>query len=328
MKVVSIGGGTGLSALLRGLKLHVSEPSRPAPVEPAITRLTAVVTVTDEGGSSGRLRRDFRIPPPGDIRNCLLALAGDETLFTLLFNYRFSGGRGLRGHNFGNLFLTALTHFTEDFAKTVRVSSEILAIRGEIFPSTLADVRLKARLRDGRVIYGESRISKTRVPIHRLQIVPSRCRPLPETLDAIQSADLITLGPGSLYTSLVPNLLVRGIPEQIAQSKAQKVYIANLLTQPGETHRYTAADHLRALNQHARRKLFDCVVLNTRSLSSALRRRYAKHHAEPVANDLDQVRALGAEPVLADLMIEDRVARHDSQRLAKILLELGARRRA
>src|SRR5437016_9169654 len=327
MKVVAIGGGTGLSTLLRGLKHHVSEPIRPALLEPHVTRLTAVVTVTDEGGSSGRLRREFRILPPGDIRNCLVALAEDETLFAQLFNYRFAVGGGLEGHSFGNLFLAALTHLTRDFAKAVRVSSEVLAIRGEIFPSTLSDVRLKARLQDGRVLVGESDITKTSVPIRRLQIVPGRCRPLPETLAAIEEADLITLGPGSLYTSLIPNLLVRGIPEQIARSKALKVYIANLMTQPGETRRYTAADHLRALDQHAGRKLFDLIVLNGQELSSALRRRYAKQRAEPVVNDLEEVRATGARPVVADLVGRNHVARHDSPRLAQLLLDLAAQRR-
>src|SRR5579859_7202135 len=197
MKVVSIGGGTGLSALLRGLKFHVAEPKRPPRFKPAISRLTAVVTVTDEGGSSGRLRREFQIPPPGDIRNCMVALAEDEKLFTRLFNYRFKNGRNLAGHSFGNLFLTALTNLTHDFARAVRVSSEVLSIRGEIFPSTLSDVHLKARLRDGRTVEGESRINRTRVDVERLYIVPSRCRPLPETLAAIAHADLITVGPGS-----------------------------------------------------------------------------------------------------------------------------------
>src|SRR5579862_9314163 len=215
MKVVAIGGGTGLSTVLRGLKHHVVESARPARLRPEITRLTAVVTVTDEGGSSGRLRRDFRILPPGDIRNCLVALAEDEQLLTQLFNYRFSGGRGLRGHSLGNLFLTALAHLTHDFAKAVRLSSEVLAIRGEIFPATLADVHLQATRSDGVVIRGEGNITKTRVPIQRLHIVPSRCRPLPETLSAIQQADLITVGPGSLYTSLIPNLLVQGIARAI-----------------------------------------------------------------------------------------------------------------
>ena len=327
MKVVAIGGGTGLSSLLRGLKHHVDEPTRRAKFQPRITRLTAVVTVTDEGGSSGRLRRDFRILPPGDIRNCLVALAEDETLFTRLFNHRFSNGRGLAGHSFGNLFLTALTHLTRDFTKAVRVSSEVLAIRGEIYPATLADVRLKARLRDGRTIYGESRINQTRVLIDRLSIVPAHCEPLPETLTAIRQADLITVGPGSLFTSLIPNLLVQGIAEAIARSKALKVYISNLMTQPGETLDYTAAQHLRALESHAGSRLFDLVVLNTRALSPALRERYAADQAAPVENDLAQVRSLGVRPVLAALLEEDHVARHDSRRLARLVLGLAQGRR-
>ena len=322
LRVVAIGGGTGLSTVLRGLKHHVTEPARPAQIRPEITRLTAVVTVTDEGGSSGRLRRDLRILPPGDIRNCLVALAEDEQLLTQLFNYRFASGRGLRGHNLGNLLLAALTHLTHDFAKAVRLSSEVLAIRGEIFPATLADVRLKAVRRDGVVIHGERSITKTRVPIRRLHIVPSRCRPLPETVEAIRDADLITFGPGSLYTSLVPNLLVQGIPQQIARSRAVKVLVCNLMTQPGESRGYSAADHVRALHQHAGRKLFDHIILNKRPLSPALLKRYAAERAEPVQLDLDAVRELGVKPLCADLLIEDHVARHDSRRLAQLLLSL------
>jgi uncharacterized cofD-like protein len=322
MKVVAIGGGTGLSTLLRGLKHYVGQVARAAAAQPTISRLTAVVTVTDEGGSSGRLRRDFRILPPGDIRNCLVALAEDETLFARLFRYRFSSGRGLKGHSLGNLFLAALTHLTHDFAQAVRLSSEVLAVRGEIYPSTLADVRLRARLRDGRMIDGESRIGKTRVPIRRLQIVPSHCQPLPETLAALAEADLITLGPGSLYTSLIPNLLVRGIPDAIARSKALKVYVGNLMTQPGETRGYTAADHLRALHQHAGRRLFDLVVLNKTDLSLALHKRYAAQHVGPVLTDIEEVWTQGVEPVLADLLVEDHVARHDSRRLAQLLVDL------
>jgi uncharacterized cofD-like protein len=326
MQVVAIGGGTGLSTLLRGLKHHVDEPLRPARFEPHITRLTAIVTVTDEGGSSGRLRRELGVLPPGDIRNCLVALAEDEALFAQLFNYRFPNGRGLAGHSFGNLFLTALTHLTHDFAKAVRVSSEVLAIRGEIYPATLSDVRLKARLSNGRTIAGESRINKTRVPIERLEIVPGRCRPLPEALAALRQADLITVGPGSLYTSLVPNLLVSGIPEQMARSQALKAYVCNLMTQPGETLAYSAAQHLRALDQHAGRRLFDVVVLNTRALSPALGKRYAASRAEPVVHDLDAVQALGVQPVFADLLEEDHVARHNPRRLAQLLLDLARNR--
>jgi len=326
MQVVAIGGGTGLSTLLRGLKHHVDEPVRRAQFSPHITRLTAIVTVTDEGGSSGRLRRELGVLPPGDIRNCLVALAEDEALFARLFNYRFPNGRGLAGHSFGNLFLTALTRVTRDFAKAVRVSSEVLAIRGEIYPATLSDVRLKARLQNGRTIAGESRINQTRVLIERLEIVPGRCRPLPEALAAIRQADLITVGPGSLYTSLVPNLLVSGIPGEIARAQALKVYVSNLMTQPGETLAYTASQHLRALDAHAGRRLFDVVVLNTRALSPALEKRYAAEDAEPVVHDLDAVRALGVQPVFADLLEEDHVARHNSRRLAQLLLGLAAHR--
>jgi len=325
MKVLAIGGGTGLATLLRGFKAHVRRSGGAAPRSPGISRLTAVVTVTDEGGSSGRLRREFRILPPGDIRNCMVALAEDETFITRLFNYRFSSGHGLQGHSFGNLFLTALTHLTHDFAQAVKVSSEVLAICGEIFPATLDDVRLQAKLRDGRTVAGEKAITKTASPIERLEIVPSGCRPLPETLAAIEAADLITLGPGSLYTSLIPNLLVRGIPEAIGRSRALKVYVCNLMTQPGETRRCTASDHVRAIQQHSGRRVFDYVLLNTRSFSPALRRRYAAQRAEPVVNDLDEIRALGVEPVTANLLGEDRVARHDPRRLAQFLLDLAAK---
>lgn len=326
MRVVAIGGGTGLSSVLRGLKGYLPEPLRPALRKPAITSITAIVTVTDEGGSSGRLRRDFRILPPGDIRNCLVALAGDETLFARLFDYRFKSGVGLRGHSFGNLFLTALTHVTKDFAKAVQVSSEILAVRGEIFPSTLSDVHLQARLKDGRMIYGESRITKTSVPIEKLYLMPSRCKPLPEALAAIRDADLITVGPGSLYTSLIPNILVRGLAARMARSKALKLYIGNLMTQPGETRRYTAADHLRALHEHAGRKVFDGMILSRSRFSESMRRRYAAHRAEPVLNDVEKIEALGVRPILADLLAKGQVARHDAQRLARLLLSLAANR--
>ena len=324
MQVVAIGGGTGLSTLLRGLKPHVAEPRRPAGLRPVITRLTAIVTVTDEGGSSGRLRRDFGMLPPGDIRNCLVALAEDEQLLTRLFTYRFTSGRGLAGHSFGNLFLAALTRLTRDFAEAVRLSSEVLAVRGEILPSTLSDVRLKARLADGSTVYGESRITRTPKPIRRVELVPRGGRPLPEALDAIDKADLITLGPGSLYTSLIPNLLVRGVADHIARARAVRVLVANLMTQPGETRDYTASDHLRAIQEHAGgRRLFDYIVLSTEPLASRLRRRYAAEGAVPVIRDLDQVNKLGVRPVEARLLGEDHVVRHDPGRLAQLLLRLA-----
>ncbi|MDE3180790.1 MAG: uridine diphosphate-N-acetylglucosamine-binding protein YvcK [Acidobacteriota bacterium] len=325
MRMVAIGGGTGLSTLLRGLKRHTTV-SAASHSKAKIVSITAIVTVTDEGGSSGRLRRDFRMLPPGDIRNCLVALAGDETLFAKLFDYRFKSGGGLRGHNFGNLFLTALTNVTHDFAKAVRVSSDILAVRGEIFPSTLADVHLKAKLTDGRTIYGESRIAKTHVPIARLSIVPARCKPLPEALAAIRAADLITVGPGSLYTSLIPNLLVQGIAEEIMASRALKLYIGNLMTQPGETRRYSAADHLSALLRHAGGQMFDGMVLSTSRISTAMLKRYASHRAEPVVNDIDRIDALGVRAIQASLLAPGHVARHSPERLTRLLLDLAAAR--
>ena len=325
MRVVAIGGGTGLAVLLRGLKqLVISEGSQE---QRPITRLTAVVTVTDEGGSSGRLRRDFGMLPPGDVRNCLVALAEDEKILTRLFNYRFSAGKGLRGHSLGNLFLTALTKLTGDFSLAVRLASEVLAVRGEIFPATLADVRLSAQLADGRRAEGESEIHNTSVRIRKLSIVPARCRPMPETLEAVAEADLITVGPGSLYTSLLPNLLVSRIAEQIARSKATRVFIGNLMTQPGETRGYTASEHLEPILQHVGRNIFDFAVLNTRPFPIRMRRRYAAEQAEPVANDLVKIQALGVVPVCVPLLqSRDGVARHDAARLARLLLDLVSRR--
>jgi uncharacterized cofD-like protein len=326
MKVVAIGGGTGLSVLLRGLKQCVrSDVSRS---RRGITQLTAVVTVTDEGGSSGRLRREFGMLPPGDIRNCLVALAEDEKILTQLFNYRFAAGKGLRGHSLGNLFLTALTNLTGDFSMAVRLASEVLAVRGEIFPATLEDVRLRAQLSDGKQVEGEARIHSTLVPIRRLSIVPARCRPLPETLKALAEADLITLGPGSLYTSLLPNLLVSRVAKQIARSRAVKVYIGNLMTQPGETRGYSAAEHLEAIIQHVGTNLFDFAVLNKRSFPPSMRKRYAAEQAEPVVNDLAEIRALGVSPVCVPLLqAEDGVARHNADRLSRLLLQLARRPR-
>jgi uncharacterized cofD-like protein len=325
LHVVAIGGGTGLSALLRGFKPHVTSPSAQAERRPPITRLTAIVTVTDEGGSSGRLRRDFRMLPPGDIRNCLVALAEDEQLLTRLFRYRFAGGRGLAGHSFGNLFLAALTDLTRDFAKAVRVSSEVLATRGEIFPSTLSDVRLRARLEDGRLVRGEAAVNRASAPIRRLELVPRSARALPAALAAIDRADLITLGPGSLYTSLIPTLLVRGMSSHLARARARKVLVANLMTQPGETRHYTAADHVRALQLHTGgRNLFESLVLNSKAVSPRLLKRYAAEGAVPVENDLEAVRCLGLRPVLAALVEEDaHLARHNPSRLARLLLNLA-----
>lgn len=223
---MAIGGGTGLSSLLDGLKRYAREPQE--------VEITAVVTVTDDGGSSGRLRKDFDVLPPGDIRNCMVALSEDEALLSKLFQYRFSAGRGLKGHSFGNLFLTALTSLTGDFAQAVKLSSEVLASLGRIYPSTAANVVLEAELENGRVVRGETKISKSRSPIRRIRLAPRKCKPLPETLEAIDRADLITFGPGSLFTSIIPNVLVQGIPEAVRRSRALKACFVNLMWQPGK----------------------------------------------------------------------------------------------
>src|ERR1700722_9476231 len=267
-RIVAIGGGTGLSTLLNGLKRYALEPRE--------VEITAIVTVTDDGGSSGRLRREFDVLPPGDIRNCMDALSEDGALLSRLFQYRFKAGQGLKGHSFGNMFLTALTHITGNFPDAVRSSAEVLKIAGSIFPSTAANVSLEAVLDDGRVLRGESRISPSRSRICRSRLLPNRVRPLKETLDAIARADLITLGPGSLFTSVIPNLLVSGIPKAIRQSRAKKTYFMNLMRQPGETTNFAASDHVAALWEHAGGKLLDYVVMSDSRIPPGLRRRYAE----------------------------------------------------
>jgi uncharacterized cofD-like protein len=322
LNVVALGGGTGLSTILRGLKELVSRRrDEPATAEHPIAGLTAIVTVTDDGGSSGRLRRENRILPPGDIRNCMVALSQDEALLGRLFQYRFHAGRGLVGHNFGNLFLAALTHVTGDFAEAVRLSSKILAIRGRIFPSTVSNVSLIATLEGGRRVHGETRITASRKPIKKLALFPRSARPLPKALEAIYEADLILLGPGSLYTSILPNLLIPDIANAIAKSKAPRVYIANLMTQPGETSGYALADHLRAIQHHTSRRVIDWVVANRQPISPAVAKRYRARGAEPVAIDLGALQSLGYRVILDNLLEEHGVIRHDPVRLARLLLE-------
>lgn len=321
LRIVAIGGGTGLSVLLRGLKPCAKSPRvGRAP----LVEITAVVTVTDDGGSSGRLRREFDVPPPGDIRSCMVALSEDEALLSLLFQYRFPTGRGLKGHSFGNLFLTALSNVTGDFAQAVKVSSEVLASAGRIYPSTATNVMLEATLENGTRVTGESKISRSRLPIRSIALRPSRCRPLRETREAIAEADLITIGPGSLYTSVIPNLLVEGIPELIRRSPAVKAYIVNLMWQPGETMRYTAADHVEAMRRHVPAEFLNCVVVNTQPIGAPLRRKYARQHAMPVENDLDRIRKLGLSVVTGDLLEESDKIRHDPAALARVVLELAA----
>ncbi len=331
LRIVAIGGGTGLSTLLRGLKDHAHLPHYQTgrrlwpPVD-----ITAVVTVTDDGGSSGRLRREFDILPPGDIRNCMVALSEDEALLSRLFQHRFSTGRGLKGHSFGNLFLAAMTNVTGDFPRAVKLSAEVLAIVGRIYPSTDANVGLEAELADGTIVCGESRISKSKARIERVSLSPRQCRPLKETLDAIAEADLICLGPGSLFTSVIPNVLVGGIPRAIQQSAALRAYFVNLMWQPGETMNFSAFDHVEAIHRHAGRRLLDCAVVNTQAITGARQRRYAAEMAYPVENDAGRLEDAGLKVVGADLLAQSDKVRHDPQAAAAIavrLAEEGRRRR-
>ena len=322
LRVVALGGGTGLSALLRGLKEHVvRRTDRRASRERPIADLAAIVTVTDDGGSSGRLRRENRMLPPGDIRNCMVALSKDEALLGRLFQYRFHAGRGLIGHNFGNLFLAALTHVTGDFAEAVRVSSKVLAIRGRIFPSTISNVHLTATLANGPHVSGETKISRSRVPIRQIQLVPRRVRALPKAIDAIQKADLILMGPGSLYTSVIPNLLIPEIAQAIARSKAPRVYVANLMTQPGETTDYALSEHLRAIQRHVDKRVIDWVVANRQPISPDVARRYRAQGAEAVLVDAEKVLKLKVKLVLDNLLEEHGLIRHNSPRLARLLVD-------
>ena len=327
VRVVALGGGTGLSMVLRGLKEFVASSKREKVRRP-ISDLAAVVTVTDDGGSSGRLRREYRVLPPGDIRNCMVALSKDEHLLGKLFQYRFPAGRGLAGHSFGNLFLTALTNVTGDFPEAVRVSSQVLAIRGRIFPSTAQNVTLEAELEDGRIIHGETNISRSRMAIRKIRLVPRRVRALPEVLSAIRAADLILVGPGSLYTSIIPNLLIENVVKAIRRSPATRVYIANLMTQPGETQHYSVADHVRAIYDHTGKDLFDFVVINRSRVPSSLLRRYRAQSAEPVDPSFGELDLMRVSYVTGDLLHHRGVVRHDQQRLARLLLNEFVERRS
>ncbi|MDE1178427.1 MAG: YvcK family protein [Edaphobacter sp.] len=333
LRVVAIGGGTGLSTLLRGLKQFVpvherrrsqrdntSQP-RQAP-RTIISDLAAVVTVTDDGGSSGRLREDLNILPPGDIRNCMVALSEDEHLLSRLFKYRFDQGE-LQGHSFGNLFLAAMSGITGDFAQAVQMSSQILAARGRIYPATTADVTLAARMDDGSLVKGETSITHSKRTIVELTLEPSGADPLPETLQAIANADLITLGPGSLYTSLITNLLVRGIPEALAASRATRVFICNLMTQANESLGLTASQHIEKALRHANgHRIFDYALINAAPISPEILDQYAREGQEPLENDLERVRQLGVEPILGNFLHEGDVLRHDYDRVAQTLISL------
>jgi uncharacterized cofD-like protein len=308
-RIVVIGGGTGLSTLLSGLKHYT-------------TNLTAIVTMADDGGSSGRLRQEFNMLPPGDIRNCLVALADTEPLMQQLFQYRFAGASALQGHSFGNLFLTAMTKITGDFQRAIQASSKVLAIRGRVVPSTKTPVRLAAELHDGSVTVGESRISKSEIPIRRIYLEPATCQPTAEALRAIQEAQAIILGPGSLYTSIIPNLLVEGMADAIVQSKALKVYICNVMTQSRETDGFRASDHVRALAAHANPGVFQVCIVNTEEVPSDLLERYRQEGAFPVEPDVERIRELGYQVVADNLISTENYVRHDPHKAAKLISHL------
>jgi uncharacterized cofD-like protein len=329
LRVVAIGGGTGLSTLLKGLKRFVLPQAELVAAQPGsavIRDLCAVVTVSDDGGSSGRLRKELNMLPPGDVRNCIVALSEDEALLSKLFRHRFDKGSGLEGHSFGNLFLAALTSITEDFSEAVRLSSEILLTRGHIYPATTSNIELETLMEDGTRVRGETKITASKGRIRELFLVPSDVNPMPQTLEAIANADVITIGPGSLFTSLIPNLLVRGISDAIVSSRAAKIYVCNLMTQANESLGLTAADHIRALNRHARKQIFDFAMVNRTPVSDELKTKYASEGACQIVNDLDAIEALGVIPVLGDYLEEAGVARHNTARVARDLLHLVAQR--
>jgi uncharacterized cofD-like protein len=338
LNLIAIGGGTGLSSLLSGLKHYVytaEAEAGGADQHPTLTQLTALVTVTDDGGSSGRLRDEFQILPPGDIRNCMVALAEDEQLLTRLFRYRFRGRGQLGGHSFGNLFLTALTGVTGDFWEAIKLSSEVLAIKGRIFPSTMTNVHLEAELDDGAVVRGESNITKATRPIRSLRLNPLDCHPLPETLEAIAQADLIVIGPGSLFTSLIPNLLVKGIPEAIVGSSAKKMYVCNIMTQPNETNSYTVGDHVQRILEYCPGLALDLVLINSQPVSEAIRQKYLAdgavqvHLEEPVKVDTESGMGYLMLPrvgqripnLCRDLIEERETVRHHPLKLSQAIFE-------
>lgn len=327
LNIVAIGGGTGLSTLLRGLKRYVDSDG-----PWSIGALGAIVTVTDEGGSSGVLRKEFGMLPPGDIRNCIVALAEEEQLLSRLFNYRFDTDSALKGHSLGNLLLTAMTDITGSFDNAVLAASEVLAIRGEIYPSTLADVRLRATLEDGSELVGEVAISGSNIGdaprtsirharITRLALEPAGAEPTDGALLALQSADLIVIGPGSLYTSVLPNLAIERIAASLRNTRALRVYICNVMTQPNETDGYSAQDHLRAIVDHAG-LVVDVMLMNGRRPSDAILSTYAAMNQQPVQFDLDEIRALGVTPFFGDIIAEGDYVRHDSDALAQTMFQL------
>ena len=309
-KIVVVGRGTGLSTLLRGLKDYSSN-------------ITAIVTVADDGGSSGRLRREIGVLPPGDIRNCLAALADEEELLTELFQYRFEAGTGLVGHSFGNLFLTVMSEITGDLEQAVMASSKVLAISGKVLPATLSDVNLWAEMEDGRLVEGESNIPQAKGKIRNIGCIPANPPALPAAVKAIKEAEYIIIGPGSLYTSIIPNLLVPEIRDAIAKADVPRIYVCNIMTQPGETEGYSVADHIREIDRIAKQKLFDAVLVHRKPPTSSSLKKYALENSHPVGLDRQEIAKLNRRIVMANVMEEDKVkgrVRHSSSQLARVLL--------
>ena len=330
VKVVTMGGGTGLSTLLHGLKQHVllpDEESFPRTL-PFISDLSAIVTVSDDGGSSGRLRKELNVPPPGDIRNCIVALAEKEALLSRLFQYRFKAGEGLEGHSFGNLFLSAMTDITGDFSEAIQRAGAILATRGHIYPATTSNAQIYAIMDDGSVVRGETNITASDRHVQELRMAPMNARPAAAALRAIETADLITVGPGSLFTSLVPNLLVRDLSAAIKQSPATKVFICNLMTQANESLNLTASEHILAIYKHARHEFFDYAMVNRTPVSPSMAIKYAEQWQSQIVVDADRIEALGVKPILGDYLAAELdasgglIARHETHHVAHDLLRL------
>jgi len=310
-KIVVIGGGTGLATLLMGLKQKTSN-------------ITAIVTVADDGGSSGRLREEFGVLPPGDIRNCLVALSDAEELLGALFQFRFTEGKELEGHNFGNLFITALSKVTGDFAKAIRESSKVLAIRGDVFPATLERVKLIAKRENGRETVGESRIREERgSPIDWMVLMPGNCKATPESVEAIREADIIVLGPGSLFTSVMPNLLIKGIKEAVTSSKALKMYVCNVMTEAGETDLYSVSDHVKAIIKHTSPRIMDYCIGNITRIPEGLYNKYKMKEQYPVQFDAKDEKWFKREKiklVKAPIASMKEFVRHDSVKLANVIM--------
>jgi uncharacterized cofD-like protein len=327
LRVVAMGGGTGLSTLLRGLKRYVPSPGATQPecddYPCLISHLAAIVTVTDDGGSSGRLRKDFNMLPPGDLRNCMVALSEDEHLIARLFRHRFRSGGELEGHSFGNLFVAALSEMTGDFAQAVRLAAEILATRGHIYPATTSNVSLAARMDDGEVVQGETNITASKKHIVELSMEPPDAAPMPETLEAIEHADLITIGPGSLYTSIITNLLVKEIPKALARARGTRVYVCNLMTQANESLHLTASEHIERIYMHAGAPIFDYALVNTGPISDEMLAQYAAEGAEPIQPDIERIEALGIRCITGSFADEGNVLRHAADRVAAQALSLA-----